>query len=316
MKLAALGAFGATLLLSLTAGAADRDPDATREAALLAFEARSAYCPSVAGGNVAVAAESTVAAVEAWARVSETFESGGAPHLQYWRGVLAQCLGRPDDAIDDLIEFVVAADLNPELSDLSRDAMRRLRMLGVPVASTLRERGIQVGPFAKAEAEGSRERRLGRGGAFERGQPLLIAGLGSGWQRVGPYDYAGLDLDVSVRLGGMLRGVVGGATALSGPTTAGGEAVVPAQRSSLTTLAIGAELRIPWPVRATVSGRFLLAGNPYGSQGPPVLVGGAIRGGGDVPIPKTPMHVGAFLELGGLDRFVAVRIMGRVAVAI
>lgn len=314
MTLRLLGLLWTATLLSSASAA---EPEPVRDAALMAYEVHAERCASVAGNDVLVAAESTVAVVEVWARVSDVFASSGAPHLQYWRGVLAQCLGRTDDAVRDLLEFVVAAHDQPENGSFTRDAKRRLKQLGIPVASTLRERGVPVGPLAIWEALGQKEARLGVGGHFGRGQPLVLVALGGGWQRVGPYDYGSLDLDVSVRLAGPLRAVAGGATALSGRTRgADGEPVEPAERASLTTVSLGAELRIPWPVRASLSGRLLLAPNPHGTRGAPLLVGGAVRGGGDYPIPGHPLLVGGFLEIGGLERWVAVRLMGRLTVAI
>lgn len=314
MNLRLLGLLWTAALLSPASAA---EPEPARDAALLAYEVHTEQCAAVAGRDVAVAAESTMLVVEAWARVSDAFDGSGAPHLQYWRGVLAQCLGRGDDAIRDLIDFVVVAHDQPEHAGFVRDAKRRLGQLGIPVASTLRERGVPVGPLAVWEALAQREARLGVGGRFARGQPFVLVALGGGWQRVGPYDYGGLDLDVSVRLVGPLRVVAGGAMAWSGPARgADGEPVEPVERASLTTISVGPELRIPWPVRASLSGRLLLAPNPHGTRGAPLLVGGAVRGGADFPIPGQPVLVGGFVEIGGLERWVAVRLMARLVVAI
>lgn len=80
--------------------------DEASDAAMLADEVNQEQCANLYSGQVGRAAASTVAVGDAWGKVNTAYEQTGAPYLLYWRGALAQCLGRDEAAAADLTEFV------------------------------------------------------------------------------------------------------------------------------------------------------------------------------------------------------------------
>jgi len=69
--------------------------------------------------------------VEVWAEVGQVYErEGKAPYLLFWRGVLAQCLGRHELAVLDLESFVATQKGQTMFADLVRQSKTRLKRLG------------------------------------------------------------------------------------------------------------------------------------------------------------------------------------------
>ncbi|MCP4872581.1 MAG: hypothetical protein GY898_28150 [Proteobacteria bacterium] len=116
-----------TLLLPGLAVAAEPTP---LDLALEADAVNQEHCAELYSAQVEQAASSTLAVAEVWGRLSEVYEESKAPYLLYWRGVLAQCLGRDDAAREDLEAFVASQEGQTMFEDLVRKAKVRLRRLG------------------------------------------------------------------------------------------------------------------------------------------------------------------------------------------
>lgn len=117
------------LLLLLAAGAA-RAGDPSVDAAVRADDINQEHCASLYDASVERAASATVAVAEAWSRVDDVYAETGASYLLFWRGVLAQCLGREEAALDDLNAFVQSQEGSTVFSSLVRLARSRVRRLG------------------------------------------------------------------------------------------------------------------------------------------------------------------------------------------
>ena len=112
------------------------------DAAARANEVNQTYCGDAYSRDITLAADSMRRVAEAWSLVNEVYEETDAPYLLYWRGVLAQCLGRPEHAHEDLGDFVVSQSEGGSYADLVRQAKLRLRRLG-------RKRDLGDGPIAR-----------------------------------------------------------------------------------------------------------------------------------------------------------------------
>ncbi len=104
--------------------------DASMDAAMDADSANQDLCANLYSKKVDIAAESLAKVAEVWQRVSEQYDRDKAPYLLFWRGVLAQCLGRNDAAITDLEEFSKSQAESTMFVDLVRQGKARLRRLG------------------------------------------------------------------------------------------------------------------------------------------------------------------------------------------
>jgi hypothetical protein len=104
--------------------------DAAVDAAVRANEVNRKLCGDAYSADVDRAADATRRVADAWAEVDRVHEQTRSSYLLFWRGVLAQCLGRPESARDDLEQFVAAEDRKGPFADLVRQAERRLRRLG------------------------------------------------------------------------------------------------------------------------------------------------------------------------------------------
>ena len=102
--------------------------------------------------------------VEVWAEVGRVYEQQGkAPYLLFWRGVLAQCLGRSELAVLDLESFVATQKNQTMFADLVRQSKTRLKRLGGraragegPAAIWLRKRDVFELEFSYGAATGLR----------------------------------------------------------------------------------------------------------------------------------------------------------------
>ena len=112
------------------------------DAAARANEVNQTYCGDAYSRDIELAADSMRRVAEAWSLVNEVYEETDAPYLLFWRGVLAQCLGRPEHAHEDLGSFVVSQNDSGSYADLVRQAKLRLRRLG-------RRQDLGDGPVAR-----------------------------------------------------------------------------------------------------------------------------------------------------------------------
>jgi|GEM_PF-3162040 len=118
----------AVVLWMMPAVAFGQDP--ATDAALEADAVNQEECANLYSATVGTAASSTVRVAEVWQKVSEVYEQTQAPYLLFWRGALAQCLGREDAAIADLEQFAETQKGSTMFSNLVDNAQRRLRRLG------------------------------------------------------------------------------------------------------------------------------------------------------------------------------------------
>jgi len=120
--------------IALIAGALHSAParasDPAVDAAARANEVNQVYCGDAWSRDITLAAESLTRVIDAWSKVDEVYTETEDNYLLFWRGVLAQCLNRPEDALDDLTTFVDREDEDGAYEDLVRQAKRRLRRLG------------------------------------------------------------------------------------------------------------------------------------------------------------------------------------------
>ena len=87
-----------------------------------------------------------------WVKVDEVYAAAPAPKptfLQYWRGVLGQCLDRNELALVDLQAFAAAEADNRGYADLVKDARKRVARLDRALAGIV-ERPQPPIPQARA----------------------------------------------------------------------------------------------------------------------------------------------------------------------
>lgn len=202
------------MLAASPAGAAEgtsAEGTSAEGAAFRADAVHGAYCSSVASLGVSQAAAANAEVSRVWEQVSLAYEEHGDTFLRYWRGVLGQCLGHEERAIEDLSAYVAAAKDDSVSVALVRDARRRLRRMGVKPEGT--DPGRAAG--AVALSGGGAAALLGavlHGGAFEQGQLTRTdAGWGSELDRAS-YEAVVADWDGTSKAGfGLL---IGGAAAV------------------------------------------------------------------------------------------------------
>lgn len=108
------------------AASASAGEGSTVGAAARAQAAHELACPDVAAGDQQAAPGSIRRAAEAWEEVSAAYAAEPQPFLLYWRGLLAECLSRPELASQDLAAFVQVADADSSLATMVAEARRRL----------------------------------------------------------------------------------------------------------------------------------------------------------------------------------------------
>lgn|GEM_PF-2053402 len=114
----------ALLLLTLPASA-----QSAPEHALRAADVHSRYCADAAGDDIGLAGQSLAVVAETWGALDGVPERGREVGLYYWRGLLAECLNRNDNAIEDLSAFLQLAGNDSLWAQPIRDARRRLGRL-------------------------------------------------------------------------------------------------------------------------------------------------------------------------------------------
>lgn len=100
------------------------------DAASLANDINQDHCVDAYNSDISVAAESTKEVLDAWANVDLSYKQYHENYLLFWRGVLAQCLGRNDNAGEDLQQFVRVQSERGGFQDLIQQANNRLKRLG------------------------------------------------------------------------------------------------------------------------------------------------------------------------------------------
>lgn len=119
--------------LALAQGAVDVD------LAVRASEVHALDCAKAQGVDIAAAVEGLGKVASVWAELDAALQGSETPqpYLLYWRGLLAQCLGRDGEAVSDLQGFLQAAeflgavddDRQSGLAGMTKDAQRRVRQL-------------------------------------------------------------------------------------------------------------------------------------------------------------------------------------------
>ncbi len=129
------------LALPLSSALADPSIDAATQASQVNQE----ECANVHTLKHNVSAAGMQRVVKVWAEVGRVYEDEGkASYLLFWRGVLAQCLGRDELAILDLETFILSQKGQSLFVALVRQAktrLKRLRQVRAVVASQGRVRG-------------------------------------------------------------------------------------------------------------------------------------------------------------------------------
>jgi hypothetical protein len=104
--------------------------DPSIDAANRAANVNQEQCANVHTLKQRTSAEGVQKVAEVWNEVGRVYEEEGkAPYLLFWRGVLAQCLGRNELAVLDLESFVASQKEQTMFVDLVRQSKTRLRRL-------------------------------------------------------------------------------------------------------------------------------------------------------------------------------------------
>lgn len=293
-----------TVLFALLLLAAPASADEASDLAVEADRLNQAACLDVAEQREVNKAGVAMAEVSVlWVEVDKVFTAAPAPkptYLQYWRGVLGQCLDRNELALADLQAFVAAEEANAGYADLVKDSKNRIVRLERALV------GIVDRPV----------------------QPFFILGLGGGYQRVeapsvpgGGWHYGAAALDVSFRLKGplALMGAVRLGWSEESKNTDGEETDGDPDTMSFSlqsTFGVGPVLRFAGPVYGFVGVLLQIAPNDQPTFESPVLVGAALTGGLEVPFPETPLGVRFWGEIGNLHDAITIRGMGGLIVRI
>ena len=295
---------GVFLLLDLSPAHADE----TAELAARAWEVHQAQCAEVAAGSDSSAADSMVEVTEVWREIIASYEKTGASFLLYWRGVLAECLGQPERAAEDLQLFVALEEFEDAFASQVRDSRTRLRRMGVQTTEPTAEELASARELDKSDraalAKGSRSLRAA---ARTAKTPFFLLGFAGGYQRTAAYNYGLFGLDVSLKLVGPLRVEVSarGGVSVSYADDAGETS--PTGRYLLMAIGVGPTLQFDGPVRPRVGIWFQLAPNGSEIGGPKVLPGFVVHGGVDLPLRGSPVAIRPAIEAGMLGPMPTVR---------
>jgi hypothetical protein len=286
------------VLLALVLLAAPAFADEASELAMEADRLNQESCLDVAEQREVNKAGLAMAQVSVlWVKVDEVFTAAPEPkpnYLQYWRGVLGQCLDRNELALADLEAFAASEADNPGYADLVKDSKNRIVRLERAIA------GVVDRPV----------------------QPFFILGLGGGYQRIeapgvekGGWHYGVAALDVSFRLKGPLALMgfarLGWSEETRDTTDEEADGDAELRTFSLqTAFGLGPMLRFAGPVYGFVGVLLQVAPNGQPTFDSPVLVGAALTGGLEIPFPDTPLGVRVYGEVGNLNDSITVRGMG------
>ncbi len=107
----------------------------------------SENCADVHHDQVGRRAQANLEVAKVWTRVSDAWEASGESWLQYWRGVLGQCLGDNEAAEADLQAFADGAEDDASQGAVVRDARRRLERLATRDVAASSRHGRRTAPF-------------------------------------------------------------------------------------------------------------------------------------------------------------------------
>ena len=298
-------AMTAALLVALVRPAA---ADQTEELAARAWEVHQAQCAELAAGSDASAADSMVEVTEVWREVITAYEETGAGFLLYWRGVLAQCLGQPERAAEDLQLFVALEQLEEAFMPQVRDARTRLRRMGITIDEPTAEELAAARELDRTDRSALSRRSRGLKVAARTSRtPFFLVGFAGGYQRTAVYNYGLFGVDLSIRLVGPLRLEVSSRGGVSvSHTNAAGE-VEPTGRYLLMAIGLGPTLQFDGPVRPRVGVWFQIAPNGSEVGGGKVLPGFVVHGGVDLPLRGSPVALRPAIEAGMLGLMPTVR---------
>jgi hypothetical protein len=100
-------------------------------AAVQAANVHAEHCAEGVNQTIEATGSAIAQVGETWASLDGMPERTNATGLLYWRGLLAECLGRTDHAITDLMKFLEVHANDSTWVEPARDAMRRLERMGV-----------------------------------------------------------------------------------------------------------------------------------------------------------------------------------------
>lgn len=298
------------VLLSLLPGLALAD--AAEEVFLLADDVHQQHCADINGAQMdSATAERQAVVTDAWRRVIEVYEQTGHSFLLYWRGVLGECLGSEERAASDLRLFVLLEQHDKRFGAMVKDANRRLKRLGgeaVEISDEQREVAARLKAEA-GEVSLARDAPALRLARQQAAVPRLAVALGGGYQRLGPWSYAGAALDVSVGIVGPLR-VEGGARPFWSLSKWVDGAYLPTGVYMLPAFHIGAMAQLDGAVRPRFGGSFQIAHNGAGIGGPAAFVGALGRVGVDIPVATSPVALRVEAEAGNMHTWFLARLTG------
>jgi hypothetical protein len=156
--------FAASVVASLAwVRPAQGQSDPVSELAVQASDVHAAYCADVFSSDEDLAEAARQASAAMWEELDAHLKLDPEPFLLYWRGVMAQCLGRDDQARADLEGFLQAVAYLQAVDDAHSDAiqtmcgdaerrLRRLRRGRVRGGAVRTGAGVELHPRWRAGA--------------------------------------------------------------------------------------------------------------------------------------------------------------------
>jgi len=120
---------GALMACLLVASSGQAEPSDIDKLAIAANHVHLMYCAEMYGKDIGAAAAGYQEVGKVLGDLSDTLESSEQHYLLYWRGLLAECLGQYDQAVGDLVTFIVSFERSPGLSEMVRDARQRVERI-------------------------------------------------------------------------------------------------------------------------------------------------------------------------------------------
>lgn len=153
----------AAAVFALSPVAAEAQEPGADDLAVRAAEVHEAHCATMQGTDVQAAVEGYQVVAGVWGELDAALKGSEVPqpYLLYWRGLLAQCLDKEEEAATDLEGFLQAAEFlgavdverKGQLQAMVRDSKRRLKRLGRGTKGPAVRRGVAPRPSRKATRE-------------------------------------------------------------------------------------------------------------------------------------------------------------------
>ncbi len=99
------------------------------DAAVEAAEVSAEHCQKITSRKPEEVVRANKAVADALEKLQAAFESTGDASLRYWRGMLVQCLDRPETAVADFEAFIAAQSDKPMYAGMVKEAKARLNRL-------------------------------------------------------------------------------------------------------------------------------------------------------------------------------------------